>query len=132
MAAAFYLVACVIPALDLRDKTSGELVVHPGLSCALMGPFAFLIGCPAWLANLTGLAALVLLFLRKYLAAAILSGLSLALALTTFILYAVDVPLDEGGLRVARLAYPGPGFVFWVLAFVTLAAAALWRRARER
>ena len=126
-----YVAACATPALYIRAD-DGALETFWGAYCAALGVFALLILCPAWLANVFGLVAMACVLTRKYKVGIAFAAMSVALALSTFVLFAVQVPLDEGGVRNGHLAAPGPGFYLWTLSLASLGAAAVWLRAREK
>jgi hypothetical protein len=132
VAALLWFAACPLHGLYLTNVKTGARDFFLGVSCAFFGPYGIVYGCPAWYGNLTVLVAAGLLLARRYVGAVILSGISFTLALTVVILYWVDIPLDEGDVGHARLAFPGPGCALWALSLAVPGIAALWRRAREQ
>jgi hypothetical protein len=132
--AAFLLVwaiAAKLPALRVQYTDTNELDSMSGGACAALGVFAAFWWCPAWFANLTALLSASLLWLRRYIAAGVLSAVSLALGATTFFLLHSTFPVDEAGARNMRVIGVGPACALWFVSLAIPGATALWIRARQ-
>ena len=129
VAAAFYVVALATPALVFLRAPAVE--TQTGLSCLLLGGLVVFAGQPAWLANPVLLVVVALVLARRYVAAALVAGVALALQLSTLLIYDAPLPGDEAGSTQLVLKHLGVGFFAWIASTLALALGALVLRARD-
>lgn len=113
---------------------SGSPVMWRGatfLACGWVGPLMEGVVC-GWYANPIVIVGWVLLALRRYAAASIVSIVAALLALSSLTLFGVEVWQNEGGVNNLQLQHFGVGFYVWLLAVLvpTGVAVAGWRRDR--
>jgi hypothetical protein len=129
-----WLLACVLPALQLRTRPPGpDPGSWPGGALLGIGPLGPLVLQFAWYANLVLLAAFILLGTRKWLAASIVAAAGMVVALDTLALFVRPFP-SGANREMYYLSRPLPGYYLWLASFVLVAACALaglWRRSNE-
>ena len=130
--AVLWAVACCVPAISSRVIQTGEVYSDPGFWCAIWGPMVVFSGCPAWCANLSGAAAALYLSRRRYKAAILWTLLSLLLVASIVKLFAIDIPLDEGGVRRARPEHLRIGFWLWSMSLALPGVVGGWLQAQTR
>lgn len=95
------------------------------------GGLALLVGWmtfhPAWLANPCWIAGVVLLLLKRRLAAVIFAALAVLLALSSYTF--IGAELWNGGQAVSSLSF---GFYIWLTALLTLAGYSLYELTHAR
>ncbi|HZU15624.1 MAG TPA: hypothetical protein VFD01_03320 [Candidatus Dormibacteraeota bacterium] len=129
-----FLTACATPALEMRvEPSAGRLDAWPGWFLCLFGWLGILVLQFGWYANLFLPPALLLLGLRLWVAALVVSGIGLLLAGDTFLLAITPLPNgDDVGHRL-YLNRPLIGCDLWLASMAVVAAAAvvsLVRRSR--
>jgi len=128
---AFFVIACASPALVFL-KTGGGTEQWPGFQVLVVGWLGILVEQFAWCANLVMALSLIFLLFRRWLAAAILALVALAIAADTLLLFSHEVPADEGNVNKLQLVHLGPGFYFWVASMVVVVVGAIILRRRSK
>jgi len=114
-----FVIACALPVLTFVDP--GEKA-WSGVSVLMIGVMGIFIGQVGWFANpLLALAWLACL-LRWWIASAVIAGLGLLVALTSFLIVGADIPMDEAGVHRATVSFLHVGFYVWILAFLAALA----------
>ena len=129
MGLASYAVGCVTPALHLvgTQNTQGEVSTMVGAAAFFCGLIGLLMGQYAWIANVLGLVALVLLWKRWYNGSLVCSRAAIVVAQHTRVLVGTEIMGDEGGVKKELVTSLGMGFYLWVVVFAFFALAALVR-----
>lgn len=111
--AGLYTISLPLNALAVTPDVSG---LWPGWALLLMGWLGFFILQFGWLANFPYFLGLLLMLLRKPLAAAICFMLALFVAMNTFLLFFQEIPYNENTMEGAPLHAVLAGFWFWLAA----------------
>ncbi len=122
---ALWLSACALPGIVAHD-VGGQMRPFLGVECLMQGAYFAVLGCFAWYANLTTLAAGVLLWRRRYRWTVVLTLASVALALTTFVLFAGTDAVPSSGSADSAREHVALGFWVWLASLVGPGAAASW------
>lgn len=118
--------ACALPGIGLDN---GE---HwPGIQLFVMGPLGLLLGHTAWLANLVGFVAFVLLCFGRRWGVVISSVLAVCVGLAMLELPGKIIPLDEANVKKARIVSLDAGAWLWLGSLLLPGAAALVVRPRR-
>jgi hypothetical protein len=128
---AFFLIACASPAL-VFITTGGSTEVWEGAKVLGLGWMGMLVGQIAWCANPVMVLSLIFLLFRRWLAAAILTLVALAIAANTLLLFSQEIPVDEASTSKLRLEHLGIGFYFWVASMIVVVVGAIILRRRGR
>ncbi|TKG95550.1 hypothetical protein EYV94_08905 [Puteibacter caeruleilacunae] len=104
-----FSISCIIPTFMGADTIGAETIVSGWKGIIFSMPFLTL----GWLANISYIAALLS---SKKKAQHILSGATLILAMFAFDISAIPSGNGDEMIQV----FPGVGFFFWILSFVTL------------
>jgi hypothetical protein len=126
-----FVMACAMPALVIRDgervdSWEGWFLLTFGWGGLFQAQFA-------WLANLLLVGAALLVWRRRYVGAAVTSGMALPLALDTAAMFSQPVAIGDE-VRPCFLQRFGPGFFLWLASFLVVLGGACWlvrRRRRE-
>jgi hypothetical protein len=128
---AFFLTACACPALVFKN-TNGSTEAMYGFSVLVVGWLGILVGQVAWYANFVIGLSLIFLLFRRWLTAALLALVAVAIAADTLLLFSKEIPADEGGVNKMYLVHIGPGFYFWVASMLVVVVGAIILRLRGR
>jgi len=96
-----------------------------GLRALAVGWSGIFAGVLSWYANPVGLAAVILICLRKRIPALLLGLAATALACTAFSVVGRELPGDEGNVTKTAVVKLLPGCYVWMASFIALSAAAL-------
>jgi hypothetical protein len=129
LSAALYLIACATPALVFSGRGMETWFGFEALAIGWLGTFFWQF---AWYANLLMPIAWLLVFVRRWIGAAVTTVLALVLAANTFLLYTGEIPGDEGGIVMLTFEYPHVGFAFWMLSMIVVLAGAVGLLVYER
>jgi len=109
---------------------AGHQSSEQGYELLAVGWLGIFFGYYSWLANPSLLASWICLLKRRTLAAQILSGLALLLALS-FLLHP-DIIVDEGGTRKEVIAYD-VGYYLWLFSMmIMVGGASIFRALHKR
>jgi hypothetical protein len=115
---ALFVIACRLPALDLRNTGRGPSVMS-GLEALGIGWSGIFGGVFAWYANPFWLAGLIAALLRKPIHAEVLGGIAILLGATTFLLIGRELLGDEGGVTKTTIVRILPGCYVWLASLAT-------------
>lgn len=122
---AFFL-SLALPALEFHPSRRDDAdYVWSGGQALILGWQAVFVRNFAWFANPAYFVSVLLLFRRRWRAAAAVGSLALLLALHALALVGRQLPADEGGVNVTALIRLHAGFYVWLASMLAVIVGAL-------